>query len=62
MTLRERLRLLFRRLLGRGPGTTKICPHCWSDSVVGLRSTHEKICNNCKREFPWPLDPGQKPL
>lgn len=44
------------------PMTTKLCPHCGHDVVVPLRSLNSKICNGCKKEFPWSLDPGQKPL
>lgn len=42
--------------------TTKICPECRSDAVVGLRSMNLKICSDCKAEWPWTLAPGQKPL
>lgn len=42
--------------------TTKLCPYCEHDVVVPLRSLNSKICNGCKQEFPWTLDPGQKPL
>lgn len=42
--------------------TTKICPQCGSDAVVALRSMDKKLCSDCKAEWPWKLDPGQKPL
>lgn len=42
--------------------TTKLCPHCGSDAVVTLRSLNKKICSDCKEEYDWNLDPGQKVL
>lgn len=40
--------------------TTKQCPDCGSDALVLLHSTDTKLCADCKSEFHWPLDEGQK--
>lgn len=45
-----------------GRPTTKHCPKCGSDAVVPLRSINMKICSDCKSEFAWTLDAGQKAL
>lgn len=42
--------------------STKRCPKCRSDVLVLFTSTNLKICNNCKHEFAWHLDPGQTAL
>jgi len=42
--------------------TTKICPECGSDVVGLFHSTNSKICYDCGHEYPWNLEPGQKPL
>lgn len=38
--------------------STKACPHCGCTDLVHLRDS--KLCPDCKREFPWPLEPGQR--
>ncbi|BCP56225.1 hypothetical protein K32_48420 [Kaistia sp. 32K] len=40
----------------------KACPQCSSDAVVLLRSMNLKLCSDCKHEWAWHLDAGQKPL
>lgn len=42
--------------------TTKICQLCGGDCMIPLRSLNLKICNDCKKETPWDLEPGQKSL
>lgn len=42
--------------------STKSCPACSCTDLVLLRSLNKKICADCKTEFDWFLDPGQKPL
>jgi hypothetical protein len=37
------------------------CPVC-AGPLVPLRSQFVRICNDCKAEFAWNLDPGQQPL
>ena len=44
------------------PRSTKHCPKCGSDVLCLLRSQNVKICHECKHEFPWNLDEGQKRL
>lgn len=58
--LKTRLRNWLRVRFGRI--TTKHCPSCGSDVVIPLRSINLKICNSCKREFPWTLSEGQRPV
>lgn len=37
------------------------CPKC-GGPLVPLRSLLLKLCNDCKHEVAWPLEPGQPPL
>ena len=38
-----------------------ICEKCGGPLIL-LRSQCLKVCSDCKAEYHWPLDPGQKPL
>ena len=42
--------------------TTKICSKCGSKALLHFTSLNIKICDDCKHEMPWNLDPGQKPM
>lgn len=35
---------------------------CKHEHIALLRSKNFKLCVVCKKEIPWPLDEGQKPL
>lgn len=39
----------------------KPCPAC-TGPLVPLRSLSVRICNDCKTEYRWTLEDGQKPL
>lgn len=45
-----------------GKVSTTICPHCGSTAVVPMPSMNLKMCGDCYKDFPWTLDPGQKPV
>lgn len=47
------------RICGRQ--TTKVCPRCFDERMVPLRSTNQKICPTCQYEVPWPLEYDQTP-
>lgn len=42
--------------------STKVCPDCGCTALLTFISMNMKICADCKKELPWNLDPGQKPL
>ncbi len=42
--------------------STKQCPKCGSTVLCLLRSLNLKICHDCKHQFNWCLDLGQKKL
>lgn len=37
------------------------CPVC-GERMVLLFSLNKKLCCNCKQEYDWELDEGQKPV
>lgn len=43
----------------RGMQTTKVCPQCFEECMVPLRSINLKICNGCGHEIPWQLGADQ---
>lgn len=49
---------LLIRVLGHQ--TTKVCPRCFDECMVPLRSINTKICPSCKHEIAWQLDPDQQ--
>lgn len=55
---RERLIAVTKALT---KGTTKICPHCLSQSLLEFSSLAKKVCGECGAEIPWTLGKGQKP-
>ena len=38
--------------------STKACPFCGCTDLVLLRDS--KLCPDCKQEFAWHLEPGQR--
>jgi len=49
------------RLRNADDSTAKRCTLC-SGPLVSLRGQGARICNDCKTEFEWLLDDGQRPL
>lgn len=49
------------RLRNVDDSTAKRCKLC-SGPLISLSGQRARICNDCKTEFDWPLDDGQKPL
>lgn len=41
--------------------SSKACV-CGNTRLVQLTSQQLKLCTDCRREIPWPLDDGQKPV
>ena len=44
----------------RGMQTTKVCPKCFDECMVPLRSINLKICPSCQHEIPWQLGHDQQ--
>lgn len=44
----------------RGVQTTKVCPKCFDEAMVPLRSINQKICPSCQHEIPWRLEHDQQ--
>lgn len=42
------------------PANCKPSKCCEGELLVPMHSTNTKLCTGCKKEQPWPLEPGQK--